>query len=204
MKLLIGLLLLIILTPSFAEFMPKSFSASFEQEYISLLKGNAKKGAGSLDYMYPSNIRFETTTPSQVIFVSNGIKAWYYRAPFIEGEPGEVNVSSAKEASSSYTKFFDSLKNGLNSNTLYEVKNAGDGIHVVKFKEKTAKDIGVKEAILTFSKASSKEFSDLSKIELSFVDGKKSTLKFSQLKVNPNFDSQKFNFQAPAGTKVVN
>lgn len=184
-----------------AEFLPQSFSTRFEQEYKSILKGNMKKGEGSIDYKYPSNIRFETTTPSPVVFVSNGIKSWYYRAPFIAGEEGEVSVSNANEANSVYIKFFDSLKNGLVSNAFYDVKNAGDGIHVIIFKAKTAKEFGLKEATLIFNSAKDKDFSNLSKIEILFPDGKKSTLKFLELKINPALDSQKFNFVIPPKTR---
>jgi outer membrane lipoprotein carrier protein len=189
-----------------AEFLPQSFSAKFEQEYISILKGNTKKGQGAIEYKYPSNIRFETSTPSQVIFVSNGIKSWYYRAPFIEGEDGEVTVSNAREGSSIYIKFFDSLKNGLSANSLYDVKNAGDGMHVVIFKEKSAKEFGIKEAILTFNttKDSVKDFSALKKIELLFPDGKRSSLKLIDLKVNLINDLQHFNFVIPPKTKITN
>ncbi|MGZ3787136.1 MAG: LolA family protein [Bacteriovorax sp.] len=187
-----------------AEFLPQSFSAKFEQEYVSILKGKTKKGEGSIEYKYPSNIRFETSTPSQVIFVSNGVKAWYYRAPFIEGEEGEVTETSAKESNSVYIKFFDSLKNGLSANALYDVKNAGDGTHVVTFKPKTAKEFGIKEAVLTFNSAKDKEFSELKKIDLLFPDGKKSSLTFVNLKVNPSFDGTRFNFVAPPKTKKTN
>ncbi|MDO9182491.1 MAG: outer membrane lipoprotein carrier protein LolA [Bacteriovorax sp.] len=187
-----------------AEFMPQSFSAKFEQEYISILKGTTKKGQGSIDYKYPSNIRFETSTPTQVVFVSNGVKSWYYRAPFIEGEEGEVSESDAKEGSSVYIKFFDSLKNGLSANALYDVKNAGDGMHVITFKTKTAKEFGIKEAILSFNSAKDKEFSEIKKIDLLFPDGKKSTLRFVDLKVNSSHDNQRFNFVAPPKTKKTN
>lgn len=187
-----------------AEFLPQSFSAKFEQEYVSILKGTTKKGEGSVDYKYPGNIRFETSTPSQVIYVSNGTKAWYYRAPFIEGEEGEVTETSAKEGNSVYIKFFDSLKNGLTSNPMYDVKNAGDGMHVVIFKPKVAKDFGIKEAVLSFTSAKDKEFSELKKIDLLFPDGKKSTLRFVNLKVNPGLDASRFIFVAPPKTKKTN
>lgn len=184
-----------------AEFLPQSFSAKFEQEYISILKGNTKKGQGTIDYKYPSNIRFESQVPDQVIFVSNGVKSWYYRAPFIEGEDGEVTETNAKEGSSVYIKFFDSLKNGLSANSLYDVKNAGDGMHVLTFKPKPAKEFGIREAVLTFKSNKDKDFSALTKIDLLFPDGKKSTLRLVDLKVNPNYDAQKFNFVAPPKTK---
>ncbi len=187
-----------------AEFLPKGFAAKFEQEYVSILKGTSKKGNGSIDYKYPSNIRFETLKPSPVIFVSNGVTTWYYRAPFIEGEKGEVTESPAKESSSSYVKFFDTLNNGLISNSFYEVKNEGKGIHTLSFKDKAAKELGIKEAHITFKKENSKDFSDIAQMDLLFSDGKKSTLRFSELKINPNFDAQKFIFVAPTGTKKTN
>jgi outer membrane lipoprotein-sorting protein len=186
--------------------MPQSFSAKFEQEYISILKGNTKKGTGLIAYKYPSNIRFETSTPSLVVFVSNGVKSWYYRAPFIEGEEGEVTESKAREGSSVYIKFFDSLKNGLATNSLYDVKNAGDGMHVLTFKDKAVKEFGIREAVLTFntSKNDVKEFSALTKIDLLFPDGKKSTLRFSDLKINLSNDAERFNFVIPPKTKKTN
>lgn len=189
-----------------ADFLPQSFSAKFEQEYISILKGNIKKGQGSIEYKYPSNIRFETSSPSQVVFVSNGVKSWYYRAPFIEGEDGEVTITTAREGSSIYIKFFDSLKNGLAANSLYDVKNAGDGMHVVVFKEKISKEVGIKEAVLTFNtiKNSTKDFSALKKIDLLFLDGKKSSLKLIDLKINLSNDPQRFNFVIPPKTKKTN
>ena len=205
-SLVVGLFFLSFLSLSIAkaEFLPQSFSAKFEQEYISILKGNMKKGQGLIDYKYPSNIRFETSTPSQVLFVSNGVKSWYYRAPFIEGEEGEVTESKASEANSVYIKFFDSLKNGLNANALYDVKNAGDGMHVISFKARATKEFGIKEAVLTFNPAKDKEFSALKKIDILFPDGKKSTLRFVDLKINPGFDGQKFNFVAPPKTRKTN
>ncbi len=204
MKLIYFICVLLTTQLARAEFLPTGFSAKFEQEYISILKGNTKKGEGTIDYKYPGNIRFETSTPSQVIFVSNGVKSWYYRAPFIQGEEGEVTETSAKDGNSVFIKFFDSLKNGLSTNTLYDVKNAGDGIHVLSFKGKVAKDFGIKEAVLTFNSLKDKEFSELKKIDLLFPDGKKSTLRLTNLKVDPGSDEQKFNFIAPPKTRKTN
>ena len=204
MKLIAIMFCLLSICAARAEFLPQSFSAKFEQEYISILKGNTKKGQGSIDYKYPSNIRFETSTPSQIIFVSNGIKSWYYRAPFIEGEEGEVTESKAQEGNSVYIKFFDSLKNGLAANPLYDVRNAGDGVHVIIFKAKSAKEFGIKEAILTFNSAKDKNFSELKKIDLLFPDGKKTSMKFMDLKINSSHDGSKFNFVAPPKTRKTN
>lgn len=187
---------------AFAEFLPQSFSSKFEQEYTSTLKGKVKKGQGAIEYKYPGQIRFETNTPSTVIFVSNGKKSWYYRAPFIEGEQGEVTESKASEGSTIYIKFFDSLKNGLVSNDYYDVKK-GDFATLI-FKAKTSRELGIKESILYFKNKTSQNFEDIDAIELVFPDGKKSKLKFVDLKVNHITEAGRFNFTPPANTKKVN
>lgn len=186
----------------FASFLPSSFEAKFEQEYTSTLKGKLKKGKGAVEYKYPGQIRFETNTPSTVIFVSNGVKSWYYRAPFIEGEQGEVTESKASEGSSIYIKFFDSLNNGLSNNEIYDVKK-GEVASIV-FKPKMSKELGIKESLIYFKKGGGQKFEDVEAIELLFPDGKKSKLKFIDLKVNSNLGADRFNFTPPANTKKVN
>jgi outer membrane lipoprotein carrier protein len=188
-------------TANAKEFLPKSFSAKFEQEYVSTLKGKVKKGNGTIDYLYPGNIRFKTTLPSEILFVSNGTKSWYYRAPFIEGEEGEVSETSAKDGSGIFTKFFDSLKNGLINNSMYTVTNSELDCKVV-FTDKSNKEIGVKEAILKFQNPA-KEFQNLLSIELTFPDTKHSTIKLKDIKINPNLDAKNFNFVPPLKTKKV-
>jgi outer membrane lipoprotein carrier protein len=182
-----------------AEFLPKSFSAQFEQEYISTLKGKVKKGTGTIDYQYPGYIRFKTTLPSEIIFISNGVRSWYYRAPFIDGEEGEVTETSAKDGSGIFTKFFDSLKNGLINNSMYTVSKTATECRVT-FLEKSSKDAGIKEALLKFSKAT-QDFSNLQSIELVFPDTKRSTIKLKNIKLNPSLDEKTFQFTPPAKTK---
>lgn len=189
-------------TTVFADFLPQAFTSKFEQEYVSTLKGKTKKGNGIIEYKYPGKIRFQTNTPSTVIYVSNGESSWYYRAPFIEGEEGEVSESSAKEGSSIYIKFFDSLKNGLVSNIYYDVKKGEPTILV--FKAKTAKELGIKESMFYFKKKGSQKFEELQSINLVFLDGKNSKLNFVDLKVNPGISADRFNFIPPANTKKAN
>jgi outer membrane lipoprotein carrier protein len=193
----------LIVTPAslYASFLPASFSAKFEQVYVSTLKGKPKKGVGSIDYKYPGQIRFETSTPSTVIFVSNTQKSWYYRAPFIEGEKGEVTESSGSSGSATYIKFFDSLKNGLISNNYYDVKQ-GEPSQII-FKPKAVKELGIIESRLFF-KSKVQQFQDLEKIELTFSDKKTSSMRLIDLKVNVEFAENLFNFVPPANTIKTN
>jgi outer membrane lipoprotein carrier protein len=190
-----------LLTLAHAEFLPKSFSAQFEQEYVSTLKGKVKKGNGTIDYLYPGNIRFKTTIPSEILFVSNGIKSWYYRAPFIEGEEGEVTETAAKDGNGIFTRFFDSLKNGLANNAIYTVSKSDKECKII-FLDASKKEAGISEAILKFHK-SMQEFSNLQSIELIFPDTKHSTIKLKNIKINPALDSKYFQFVVPPKTKKV-
>ena len=198
MKAFITIFAFLLFNNAFAEFLPSSFSSRFEQEYVSALKGKVKKGQGLIDYKYPGHIRFETSTPSAVIFVSNGVKAWYYRAPFIDGEQGEVTETSAREGASIYIKFFDALKKGLSSNDFYDVKNNN-----LTFKGKTKTELGINKAKLNF-KNNAQSFENLESIELTFSDNKLSKIKFIDLKTNTNLSAERFNFVAPANTKKIN
>lgn len=184
------------------EFLPSTFRASFDQEYISSLKGKIKKGHGQIEYKYPSNIRFETDQPSHVLFVTNGKKSWYYSFPFIEGEQGELTESSSKENNGAFTKFFDSLKNGLVANKFYIVQKNNNEATLI-FDEKSNKTIGIKLAKIIFSSNKS-DFNSIQNIELVYLDDKKSTMKLSNIQTNLNFDVDHFIFKAPQNTKIKN
>jgi outer membrane lipoprotein carrier protein len=184
-----------------AEFLPKSFQAEFEQEYVSTLKGKVKKGSGTIDYHYPGKIRFKTTLPSEILFVSNGLKSWYYRAPFIDGEEGEVTETSAKDGSGIFTRFFDSLIHGLENNSMYTVSKSEKECKVV-FLEKAGKETGISEALIKFNK-STQEFSGVQSIELVFPDKKRSTIKLKNIKINPTLGEKIFDFIIPPKTKKL-
>lgn len=183
-------------------FLPATFTSKFEQEYVSALKGKIKKGFGTIEYKFPGQIRFESTTPSSVIYTSNGSKSWYYRAPFIEGEQGEVSESAVKNGDMAYIKFFDSLRMGLTSNKFYDVQK-GDIVNL-KFKLNSQKALGISESQIYFKKNGSQKFSEIEFIELTFPDGKKAKLKFLDLKTDIAINDERFNFISPPNTKKVN
>lgn len=179
-----------------SEFLPGSFVAKFEQVYKSSLKGKKKSSAGVIEYKYPGNIRLEVKKPSDITFISNPKRTWYYRAPFIEGEPGELRVKRSKNMI--VAKFFDSLKHGLKSNKLYKVKG-----NVLSFTKKTAKETGVKEATLHFQKSKEPVFGNISEIDLVFNDNKKVKLVFKKMHLDVKLHSNRFTFLVPKNTNVV-
>ena len=87
------------------DFIPNTFKAYFKQSYKSSLSGKEKITKGYIEYFYPGRVRFEVTSPDKTIFVSNPQTTWYYNAPFIDGEPGEVLIK--KTGKMVISKFFD-------------------------------------------------------------------------------------------------
>ena len=91
-QMLIGTALLVTSTNLVANvFLPNSFRAQFTQSYTSSLKNKIKTSKGVIEYQYPGNIYFSTEGTQKIIYVSNRTQNWYYVAPFLDGEPGELN-----------------------------------------------------------------------------------------------------------------
>lgn len=202
-KILLFLFLTIVGAVQGKEFMPEAFKAEFNQSYMSTIKKKLITNHGILFYKYPGNIRLEITDPDEgLIYVSNAKKSWYYRPPFIPGEPGELSVSP--KGNTLVAKFFDGLKNGLRSNKLYEVRDLGEQKFEVNFNKKAAKDAGVKKATLSLMKESEKEltFSKVEKIKLVFNDGKEVDLLFKNIVKVENLPDETFIFKAPDNTNV--
>jgi outer membrane lipoprotein carrier protein len=179
-------------------FIPKAFSAKFEQVYKSALTGKEKKSKGSIDYSYPGSIKLETQTPESLIYVSNNKSTWYYTPPFIPGESGQVSIQQSSK--DSLTKFLDLLRKGLKSNKYYSVKKS-KGSAKVSFKKSAQKDLGVKEATLFFSKKG-ESFSNIKKITMIQVDKKVKTLLLSKINTSPKFKKGYFDFKIPKNTKI--
>lgn len=180
------------------DFLPNTFKVDFSQEYKTSLKGKVKKSSGHIQYKYPSQIRFEVTKPDKVVFVSNKEKSWYYQAPFIEGEPGELNVR--KTGKTGLSRFFDVLKKGLKTNKFYEVKNDSEK-SVIKFVDKFAKELDIKGALITF-KDKKRNFENIKNMELTYVDGHKIKLHFTGMKTGLSMNKENFVFKAPKNTRT--
>lgn len=177
-------------------FLPQTFSANFEQVQVSALSGKEKKSQGHIEYKFPGHIRFEVQKPDVIIFVSNPQKTWYYTAPFIAGEAGEMTVKPTGKLALS--KFFDALKQGLKTNALYSVKDK-EGNTELYFSPKSQDELGIVKATLIFNQK--KDFASLSMIELLKNDKTKVKLIFSGMKLNVELSKERFNFQAPPNTR---
>lgn len=203
MKMLLLLATLPCFSVSAKNFMPGSFSANFEESFISVTTGKEKKSFGKIDYKYPGHIRFEKTSPDNSLFVSNPEKSWYYVPPFVAGEEGQVSIQ--KSSKLPLTKFLDSIKNGVEGSKLFSHKYQGKDL-VLSFVPTIQKEMTLKEVTLHGTKDAKaiETLKDFEKLTLVYADGRKVNLKFIDLKEGSSFTAEHFNFKIPPKTKVSN
>lgn len=193
------LILFFFATNAGAAFFPKKFRAHYEQEIKKQVSGKIKKSYGTIDYLYPGKVRFEQSKPEKIVWVSNARKTWFYQAPFIEGEPGQLEITNHSD--DSITTFFDSLHRRLESNKDYTVERKGSTVELL-FTPKSKKKMGIKKATLIF--AGKETFRNLSWIKIIRSDNKFVNLHFKGIEINPSFKAKNFVFVPPKNTKLIN
>lgn len=188
-----GLIIAALLFCSNAQaFLPKSFTAHFEQVRKSIISGKVKKSAGAIEYKYPSNLRLEITGAESLLLVSNSKKTWYYRPPFMEGEKGELTVNDSGKTELS--GFFDILKSGLVSGPLYRITIKGNTVEL-RFTKAGILRSGLKSAVLDFKGKTL--FTNLSAIHIVQKTDKKLTLNLSKIVTNVKLSPKRFIFTTP-------
>ena len=132
--------------------------------------------------------------------MTNPSKTWYYNAPFVEGEPGEVLIK--KTGKMVISKFFDILKNGLKSNDLYKVESKKEH-YEVSFSKEIIPEIGIRKSILSFkSQNANPQFVDINYIDLHYTDKRVVKMTFSKIEESIIFSKKRFTFQVPENTQV--
>ncbi len=186
---------------SWAAFLPSTFTAEYEESFISAATGKEKKSRGRIDYQYPRHIRFQVLSPDPSTFVANPRMSWYYTPPFIEGEEGQVVEQKSDDLP--LAKFLDALKHGTESNAAYAVSHEGKKL-VLSFTPKTRKELGMDRAELEGAGEALKAtgLGDFKELRLQHADGKKVTLRFLSFKAGVGFPAGHFEFKAPPKTRV--
>ena len=193
---LLPFLLLPSLTLAAKPFLPTSFRADYEQTIKKKISGKLKKSYGRIEYLYPGNVRFEQSNPENVIWVSNPKTTWFYQAPFIKEEPGNLRISNTD--SDSPSKIFDFLKNGLNNNDIYKVKKNGNKIEFL-FNHKRIHS-KFSKAILTFN--GPLFFESLRSITMIEKNGDPLELTFKSIITNTGLKPKHFIFSPPPNTRI--
>ncbi len=181
-------------------FLPETFSAKFEQVYLSSLTKKEKRSFGVLDYKFPGNIRFEVEKPNNILFISNNKTNWIYRPPFIEGERGELTIKRSEEIGLS--GLLDTLNQGLSNNPQFKIEKTGNKVKML-FNPKTVDKIGLKEGLLVFKEGAKEDFNTIEEIEITYPDKKKVSFKLSQINPKVSFGADHFNFEPPKNTNVT-
>lgn len=184
-----------------SEFLPGSFRAKFTQQFKRSLHGKTKENNGVLDYRSPGNFRFELKGKTNMVVVSNPLKTWHYKPPFIKGERGELKVSATKK--NTFVSFFEMISSGLKSNKDYTVEDVEGGVKLVFAKDRV-QEIGIKEGILYFKEKKKKLFENLDSFSLTYKNGKSAKFIFSKIEINKVFTTKHFEFHAPPGTRKSN
>ena len=177
-------------------FVPNSFKANFKEERVKVLTQKKVYSYGTIEYKYPSQLRFEEEKPNKTILVINPNKTWYYNPPFLDGEKGELQITSTKK--NSLGKVFDLLKGGLETNKNYTVEKKNN-YYEIQFNKKNQKDIGVIKINLHFN--GKMIFGNLNKIKI-FYGKKIKTYYFEEIKEGIHLVKNRFNFSVPANTNV--
>lgn len=178
-------------------FIPQTFEAKFTKKEKALLSGKEIKSEGEIYYQYPSRIRLEFVGKDKSVFVSNPFKTFYYKPPIFEGVPGELTVN--KSSSYPLSKFFDTLREGLDSNNLYKVKKKKKSLEIT-FSKKGIEELKIKSAQLSFS--NEVKFSQLSNLQIQLPDNKNLRFQFDSIKMNPKLDKNLFTFEPPKNTRI--
>jgi len=178
---------------------PKQFKIQFQQKYKSKISNNVKSSDGFLIYSYPKKIRIEVSKPDQIIFVSNGKKSWYYRAPFIEGEPGEVVVNQGGDNLNLLASFFDILQRGFADNEHFRTVKNGTKLELL-FTAKFSHQMKMKSAELTFSD-STYDLMKLKMMKLNYLEAESGNFEIQSIQ-SATTDLKTFDFTIPPNTKV--
>jgi outer membrane lipoprotein-sorting protein len=188
--------------PLWAQFLPDSFKANYEERYLSATQNKEKKSNGVIHYQHPRKLRFEVIKPDPALFISNPQNSWYYTPPFIEGEEGQVVIQEPNKLI--LIKLLDVLRQGLVDNKFYKVKKENISATLF-FNSPYEKEFKMDKVILhSFKKmAEVTNIKDLSELDLFYQNGQKVTLGFSQFESPVTFAADHFVFKVPPKTKVT-
>ncbi len=181
-----------------AQFLPSAFQVKFEQSYQSVT-GATKKSEGLLDYQFPGKIRIKEFK-NNTIYISNGKKTWYYTPPIIETEKGSVQVSSTKPVMS---KLFDTLQRGLKTNEVFQVKNLTPDQTQLEFNQSASKEFNLTKVSIHWKGATIRTLEKVRSLDLNYLDGKKVTLSFTEIKKEMKYSQKHFEFNIPKNTQII-
>lgn len=195
------LLALLFSTLAYADFLPASFSADYQEIVKSSVSGKEKISTGRIDYKYPRHLRLEVSLPNAFTFVTNPKTSWYYTPPFMEPEQGQVVIQKSGEIV--YGQFFDAIKQGMKTNSTYVSRVVGKE-WTLTFNESFRKNLKIESARLIHESDASKASSltEFKEMWLKYQNGQNVRLVFQSFRSDVSFSEDHFEFKIPANTKI--
>lgn len=180
-----------------AGFLPAKFEASFDD-----VRGQSKIPV-LIKYQYPQKIYYEVKGDAPLLYVCNPKKTWKYTPPFIEGEKGELAVGDSGQFC--YSRIFDSLAKGLDSNKLYKVSKNGK-MATLNFSKDAKAQLGLEKIQISFKNnaAKVKGLSEAKDMEM-YLSNKPEPVKLVLKKFDssPSFKKDQFEFSPPKNTNIT-
>ncbi len=190
-------LLLILISNMALGFIPRSFSTNYKQVVKNQLTGTPKVSNGTFDYEYPGKLRLVQGGSDALVYVTNEKTTWIKRDGFMPEDPAEIIIH--KGSDKGLSNFFDLLKHGLKTNKSYKVKDSKE-YSVLVYSEDAIKQLGVIETKLSFN--GTKEFANITQIQINYADGKVVNLELSDIKSVKSFPKKHFILEVPKGANV--
>ncbi len=198
----LGLILALVDT-SFAGFMPQAFTGTFLQiQKTSSPFKKDHKVETSISYQYPKQFRMKIKNKKQdTLFICNKSNTWFYSAPLIEGEKGQLRRS--KSSKFCYVKLFDALSRGLTSNKIYTVTKKSAKEFSLSFSKAATEELSFEKVNITFDDLPAK-FQNVESLALYKVGAKAPIIfKRKAIKVVESLDKKLFTFKIPKNTEII-
>ncbi len=166
----------------------KSMTANFTQTTKGGSSGTFK---GSMSVQRPNNFRWETKSPSQQLIVANGSSMWIYDKDLeqatkqaVDSQVGNTPALLLSGDPSKIAQNFKITQPYANKNYYVLYPKSGDA----SFKNLSMSFSGGKPVMMV----------------LNDTLGQTTSIKFSNIKLNPSISSSQFKFTPPKGVDVIN
>lgn len=171
----------------------KTLTAEFTQKLKNATLGTTKESSGRIYIKRPNKFRWETHKPEASILVGNGKKAWFYTAPFREGEKGQVMVKRAADVQSQLA--IDLLSGQSESNKDFKIKDLKDRLSLTPLK--ASGDIEHIELYIE------KPTNLVYKLVLFTRSGNETELTLKDVNLSPKLNDTMFDFVPPPNTEEI-
>lgn len=173
----------------------KSMSASFSQTTKGASSGQLSSGngtfSGTMSVQRPNNFRWETKSPSEQLIVANGSSLWIYDKDLeqatkqnVDSQVGNTPALLLSGDPSKIDKNFKITQPYDNKN-YYVLYPKSDG---ASFKSLSMSFSGGKPVMMVLNDSL----------------GQTTSIKFSNIKLNPSINASQFKFSPPKGVDIIN